>query len=287
MVRSRDVFLNAYRAGFRTFDTAVYYANDRELLSALEEAGGLDEVHLIHKVQPYRVREQVERLILPKLGGRSLDTLLLHHPVLFVLDAGPSALMKPWSELEKLVERGLARRIGLSNAGTAFVDYLFEHASVKPSVNQIECHPLYYDRDLVRRSRERGLEVQAFSPLGGSRSKVIESPVIQRIARETGQTPAQVSLRWSIQNGMVPIARSTKPTRMRENLEALSFALDPSQMQAIDGLPQGDRVWDDPIKRGCLSGTITDAGIRVPNRPRFAIRSAIHCLAVEMFLRRG
>lgn len=287
MVRSRDVFRDAFCAGFRTFDTAVYYANDRELLSALEEEGGLAEVHLIHKVQPYRVSDQFERIIRPKLGGRPLDTLLLHHPVLFVRDSGASALMKPWSELENLVERGLVRRIGLSNAGAAFVDYLFEHASVKPSVNQIECHPFHYDSGLVRRCQERGVEVQAFSPLGGGRLKVSGSPAIQEIARTLGRSPAQVCLRWSIQKGMVPIVRTREPARMRENLEASALSLDAAQMQAIDGIAERGMVWDDPIKRGCLSGTITDAGIRVPNRPRFAIRSAIHYFAVELFLRRG
>ncbi len=285
-LRSREVFREAFQAGYRTFDTAVYYANDEELTSALDDCGAGDEARLIHKVQPYRVSEQFERLIRPKLGGRPLDTLLLHHPALFVFDARPAALMNPWGELEKLVERGLVRRIGCSNAGASFLDYLFEHASVKPSVNQTECHPWNYNAGLVQLCRERGVEVQSFSPLGGGRLKVLESPAIREVARETGRSAAQVCLRWSIQKGMVPIVRTRDPGRMRENRKSSEFSLDDAQMRAIDGIAERGTVWDDPIKRGCLTGTITDAGIRVPNRPRFAIRSSLHYLAVESFLRR-
>jgi len=286
MLRSREVFRDAFRAGYRTFDTAVYYSNDAELIGALDDCGGGEQARVIHKVQPYRVSEQFERLILPKLGGRPLDTLLLHHPALFVFDAATEALMRPWSELEKLLERGLVRRIGCSNTGASVLDFLFEHASVKPSVNQIECHPWNYDAALVQRCRERGVEVQAFSPLGGGRLKVLESPAIQEIARETGRSAAQVCLRWSIQKGLVPIVRTRDSGRMRENREATAFALDDAQMRAIDGITDRGSVWNDPIKRGSLSATVTPAGIRVPNRLRFAIRSSLHYAAVELFLRR-
>ena len=116
-LRSPGVFEEAWRAGYRVFDTAVYYANDGELAAALDACGAGEQARLVHKVQPHRVSEQFERLIRPRLGGRRLDTLLLHHPALFVLRARPDALMKPWGELERLVGRGLVRRIGLSNAG--------------------------------------------------------------------------------------------------------------------------------------------------------------------------
>jgi diketogulonate reductase-like aldo/keto reductase len=286
MLRSRDVFREAFQAGFRTFDTAVYYANDRELIGALDDCGAGEQVRLIHKVQPYRVSEQFERLILPKLGGRPLDTLLLHHPALFVFDARTEALMRPWSELEKLVERGLVRRIGCSNAGVSILDYLFAHASVKPSVNQIECHPWNYDARLVQHCRERGVEVQSYSPLGGGRLNVMESPAIQEIARATGRSGAQVSLRWSIQKGMVPIVRTRDPERMRENRRSTEFALDDAHMSAIDGIVERGRVWDDPIKRGCLSATVDRGAIHVPNRLRFAIRSGLNYLLVALLLRR-
>jgi diketogulonate reductase-like aldo/keto reductase len=211
--------------------------------------------------------------------------LLLHHPALFVFDARPAALMNPWGELERLVERGLVRRIGCSNAGAAVLDYLFEHASVKPSVNQIECHPWNYDAGLVQRCRERGVEVQSFSPLGGGRLKVLESPAIQQIARETGRSAAQVCLGWSIQKGLVPIVRTRDPGRMRENLQSSALSLDSAQMRAIDGISERGAVWDDPIKRGCLSAIVTGSRIRVPNRMRFAMRSSMHYLAVDFLLR--
>jgi 2,5-diketo-D-gluconate reductase A len=286
-LRSPDLFREAWRAGYRTFDTAVYYANDGALFAALDECGAGEQARLIHKVQPHRVAEQFERLIRPKLGGRRLDTLLLHHPALFVLHARPDALMRPWGELEKLVGLGLVRRIGLSNAGPAFFDHLLAHASVKPAVSQIEAHPGRYDAAVVGSWRERGIEVQAYSPLGSGRVPVQQTPAVQEVARETGRSPAQVCLRWSIQKGMVPIARASRPEHMRDNREALSFALDDAQIGAIDGVGETARAWDDPIKRGCLAATITPERIVVPNRPRFALRSAVHYAAVAMFLRRG
>jgi diketogulonate reductase-like aldo/keto reductase len=286
-LRSADVFQEAWRAGYRVFDTAVYYANDAELFGALEACGAGGEARVIHKVQPHRVTAQVERIILPKLGGRPLDTLLLHHPALFVLNAGTSALMEPWGEAEKLVERGLVRRLGCSNAGASFIEYLCDHASVKPSVNQVECHPGQYDDGLVRRCRDRGVEVQAFSPLGSERVPVREAAAVQEAARATGRSPAQVCIRWAIQKGLVPVVRSSKPEHMRDNLRALDFSLDAGQVRAIDGIAGLGKVWDDPVKRGCLTGTVTPDGIRVPNRLRFAVRSAIHYFAVASFLRRS
>jgi 2,5-diketo-D-gluconate reductase A len=281
------VFQEAWRAGYRVFDTAVYYSNDTELFAALEACGAGGDARVIHKVQPYRVSAQFERLILPKLGGRPLDTLLLHHPALFVLNARPSALMNAWSELEKLVERGLVRRIGCSNAGPSFIEYLSEHASVKPAVNQVECHPGQYDAGLVRCCRERGIELQCFSPLGSGRLPIRETATIQETARATGRSTSQVCLRWAIQKGLVPVVRTGDPTHMRDNLRALDFSLDDAQMGAIDRIGQTAMAWDDPIKRGCLSGTVTPEEIRVPNRLRFAVRSAVHYLAVELFLRRS
>lgn len=238
-------------------------------------------------MQPYRVTAQVEQLVLPRLGGRPLDTLLLHHPALFVLDARPDAFMRSWKELEDLMERGVARRIGLSNAGRSFVEYLGRHARAKPSVNQIECHPWNYDASLVGFCQQNGLEVQCYSPLGGDRLAVKETPAIREVARATGRSPAQVCLRWSVQKGLVPIVRARDPAHMRDNRQALTFSLDPAQMEAIDRIDQTGKVWDDPIKRGCLSATIEPTRIRVPNRFRFAIRSGLHFAAVELFLRRS
>jgi diketogulonate reductase-like aldo/keto reductase len=237
-------------------------------------------------VQPYRVADQFQRLIRPKLGGRPLDTLLLHHPALFVLDARPEALMRPWGELEALVESGLVRRIGLSNAGPAFIEHLFAHARVKPAVNQVEAHPGRYDAELVRRCRERGVEVQAYSPLGSGRVPVLATAEVQEVARQTGRSPAQVCLRWSIQKGLVPVVRAARPEHMRDNREALGFSLDEARMQALDRIGATARAWDDPIKRGSRAATITPARIRVPNRVRFGLRSAVHYAAVELFLRR-
>lgn len=285
-LRSAEVFQEAWRAGYRLFDTAVYYANDGELLSALEACGAGEQARIVHKVQPHRVSEQFERLIRPKLGGRRLDTLLLHHPALFVIDAGPDALMGPWRELEALVERGLVRRIGLSNAGPAFIEHLFAHAGVKPAVNQVEAHPGHFDAELVRACQERGVEVQCYSPLGSGRVPVLREPALQRIARQAGRSPAQVCLRWSMQKGLVPIVRTARPEHMRDNLQARDFALDGAQMEAVDRVGPTARAWDDPIKRGARAAAITPTRILVPNRVRFAIRSAVHYGLVELFLRR-
>jgi diketogulonate reductase-like aldo/keto reductase len=286
-LRSAGVFQAAWRAGYRRFDTAVYYANDAELLSALEAGGAREDARLVHKVQPHRAAEQFERLIRPKLGARPLDTLLLHHPALFVFDAGPEALMRPWRELESLVDRGLVRRIGLSNAGRAFLDHLFAHARVKPAVNQVEAHPGHFDAALIGACRERGVEVQCYSPLGRGSAGVLHAGEVQEVARQTGRSPAQVCLRWSIQKGLVPIVRTARPEHMADNLRSLDFSLDESQMQAIDRVAPTARAWDDPIKRGTLAATVTPARIVVPNRVRFAIRSAVHYGLVGLLLRRS
>lgn len=268
------------------FDTAVYYANDDALIGALDVCDPGAEARIVHKVQPYRVTAQVERLVLPRLRGRRLDALLLHHPALFLTDSRTATFMRCWRELEDLLARGVTRRIGLSNAGRSFVEHLVRHAAVKPAVNQIECHPWNHDADLVRCCRENGLEVQCYSPLGGGRLAVKDSPAIQEAARATGRSPAQVCLRWSVQKGLLPIARARDPRHMRDNREALGFSLTSEQIDAIDRIGPRGRVWDDPIKRGCRAAVVDASRVRVPNRARFALRSGLHFAAVEVLLRR-
>jgi diketogulonate reductase-like aldo/keto reductase len=285
-LHSPEVFRAAWQAGFRRFDTAVYYANDEALFEALQACGGLEEARVVHKVQPHKVTAQFERLIRPKLAGRPLDTLLLHHPTLFVLDASTERWLRTWRELEVMVERGLVRRIGLSNAGRSFVEYLCDHARVRPTVNQIECHPWNHDAELVRACRDRGLEVQCYSPLGGGRLALRETAAVREVAGQAGRSAAQVCLRWSIQKGLVPVVRASDAAHMRDNLEALAFSLDEAQIEVIDRVGSRGRAWDDPVKRGCLSAVVGPSRIEVPNRRRFAIRSALHYAAVEVLLRR-
>ena len=286
-MRSPEVFREAWQAGYRTFDTAVYYGNDAALFAALTACDPAGEARVVHKVQPVRVTAQFERLIRPKLDGRPLDTLLLHHPALFVLDAGTEALMGRWRELEALVDRGLVRRIGCSNAGRGLIGYLHDRARVKPSVNQIECHPWNPEPELRQACLDRGIEVQCYSPLGGTRLPVRDAAAVREVARATGRSPAQVCLAWLLGQGLVPVVRATRAEHMRDNLQAESFALDASQVRAIEEGGARGRVWDDPVKRGCLAATVAGDRITVPNRARFALRSALHYATVGLILNKN
>jgi diketogulonate reductase-like aldo/keto reductase len=184
-----------------------------------------------------------------KLGVDQIDLLILHQAL-------PSAFdrtLEAYRALETLLEQGKVRAIGVSNFMVDHLTTLLGRAGVVPAVNQVELHPYFQQREVQALNREHGILTQAWSPIGGitfyrdgSHGSTLEDPVIGTIAAAHDKSPAQVMLRWHLQQGRSVIPKSTKPHRIAENFDVFDFDLSDAELAAIDGLDTNQRGGPEP-----------------------------------------
>lgn len=184
-----------------------------------------------------------------KLGIEQIDLLILHQPLPSRFDLTAEA----YRALEALLADGRVRAIGVSNFMPEHLDRLLATASVVPAVNQVEVHPYFQQPDVQATDAASGIVTQAWSPIGGitayrdtGATRTFDDPTITRIAEAHGKTPAQVMLRWHLQEGRSAIPKSTKPARIRENFDVLDFELTGEELAEVDALDQGVRRGPDP-----------------------------------------
>ena len=244
----------ALRDGYRLIDTAAAYGNEREVGEAVR-ASGLDrsEVFLETKIwiSDYGYDETLHGFekSAGKLGVDQIDLLILHQAL-------PSAFertFEAYRALETLLADGKVRAIGVSNFMVDHLTELLGRAQIVPAVNQIEVHPYFVQPEVQAFGAEHGILTQAWSPIGGvtfyrdgGHSSALEDPVIDRIAKTHGKSPAQVMLRWGLQHGRSVIPKSVRPDRIAENADVFDFELSSGEMTALDGLDTGHRGGPEP-----------------------------------------
>lgn len=197
-----------------------------------------------------------------KLGVEQLDLLILHQPLSNEFDLTVGA----YKALEKLYTDGVARAIGVSNFMPSDLERLFAETEIVPAVNQIEVHPYFRQTELLTLDTGKGILNQAWSPIGGitfyrdgSQNSTLEDPTITKIASRHGKSPAQVMLRWHLQQGRQVIPKSVTPSRIEENIDVFGFDLTEQELVAIDALDTGVRGGPQP------SDITRDAfGIEIP-----------------------
>ncbi|HYB29504.1 MAG TPA: aldo/keto reductase [Solirubrobacteraceae bacterium] len=251
---TRDAVRAALELGHRHIDTAAAYGNEREVGEAVHSFDlPRSEVFLETKVwiSDYGYDETLHAFekSARKLGVEQIDVLILHQAL-------PSAFdrtLEAYRALEKLLADGDVRAIGVSNFMVEHLTTLLEHATVVPAVNQIECHPYFQQRDVQQFGAEHGILTQAWSPIGGitfyrdgSHGSTLDDLVIGDIATAHDKTPAQVMLGWGLQHGRSVIPKSTKPSRIAENIDVFAFELTQGEMASIDGLDTGRRGGPEP-----------------------------------------
>ncbi len=251
---TRDAVRAALDTGYRHIDTAAAYGNEREVGEAIN-GSNLDrsEVFLETKIwiSDYGYDETLHGFekSTGKLDVEQIDLLILHQAL-------PSAFdrtLEAYRALETLLTDGKVRAIGVSNFMVDHLTTLLEHATVVPAVNQIECHPYFAQRDVEDFGAAHRILTQAWSPIGGitfyrdgNHGSTLDDPVIADIARVHEKSPAQVMLRWGLQHGRSVIPKSTKPSRIADNINVFDFALSTEEMGAIDGLDTGRRGGPEP-----------------------------------------
>ena len=251
---TREAVRSALGAGYRLIDTAAAYGNERQVGEAVHRSEvARSEVFLETKIwiSDYGYDQTLHAFTKSarKLGVEQIDLLILHQAL-------PSAFdrtLEAYRALETLLADGKVRAIGVSNFMAEHLTALLEHATVMPAVNQIECHPYFAQREVQDFDAEHGILTQAWSPIGGitfyrdgSHGSTLDNPVIAHTASAHAKTPAQVMLRWGLQHGRSVIPKSTKPSRITENINVFDFELSTDEMAAIDGLDTGRRGGPEP-----------------------------------------
>ena len=226
----------ALAAGYRSVDTATFYANEQSVGAALA-ASGVDrsQVFVTTKVwntdHGYGRTREVFDESLRLLGLETLDLYLIHWPV-------RESYLDTWKALESLYAEGRVRAIGVSNFEVHHLEYLMRNAEVVPAVNQIELHPYLQQKDIRAYCRTHGIAVEAWSPI--ARGTVLDDPVIGDIAAAYGKSPVQVTVRWELQHGIITIPKSVHANRIRENAQVFDFELSEDDMAAIDAIDRGE-----------------------------------------------
>ncbi|PPL20242.1 aldo/keto reductase [Microterricola pindariensis] len=249
-----DSVTAALEVGYRHIDTAAAYLNEREVGQAISASGiPRDELFLETKVwiSDYGYAETLHAFdkSAGKLGVDQLDLLILHQ----ALPGHFDKTLEAYRALEQLYADGKVRAIGVSNFMPEHLEQLLAVAQVVPAVNQIEVHPYFQQKALLAYDTEHGILNQAWSPIGGITfyrpgviGSTLEDEVIGQIAAAHGKTPAQVMLRWHLQEGRSAIPKSVKPERIAENFDVFDFELSAAELAQIDALDTGIRGGPEP-----------------------------------------
>ena len=247
----------ALTEGYRLVDTAAAYFNEAQVGEGLRRSGvAREDVFLETKIwisdYGYEATLHSFDKSARKLGVDRIDLLLLHQPLPTRFDLTLDA----YRALERLLADGKVRAIGVSNFMPEHLSRLLGERSVVPAVDQIELHPYFQQKALQGLHAQHGILTQAWSPIGGitayraGGNNAFDDPILNEIARQHGKSPAQVMLRWHLQEGRSAIPKSTKPARIAENFDVFDFELSDEQIASIDGL-------DTQLRRGPEPASIT------------------------------
>lgn len=229
--------ISALQAGYRLIDTANAYVNEKAVSRAMKKSG-LDrkEIFLETKLWPsfYEQSDAVEKT-LARLDTDYIDLLLIHQPA--------GSYIAGYRQMEKAYKEGKVRAIGLSNFNKEQIDEILSVCEIKPTVLQTELHPYFQEAELKAYLKENGIAPQSWYPLGHGDKTLLGEPLFARLGERYGKTPAQIILRWHIQDGNIVIPGSKNPDHIRANFELFDFALTDGEMAEIAALNKNVRYY--------------------------------------------
>lgn len=240
-----EVVSEALDIGYRLIDTAGAYRNEKGVGDAIAASQiPREEIFVTTKVRnSYQGYDNTLRSFensLKELQLDYIDLYLIHWP-----QPAYDQYVETFQALEKLYEEGLVRAIGVSNFNIEHLQRIFSECEVTPVVNQVECHPYLQQKELKAFCKDHDIFVEAWSPIakGGD---ILKDEVIKEIAETHGKSPAQVVLRWHMQEGTIAIPKSVTPSRIEENIDIFDFELTDEEMEKIARLDRNGRIGRDP-----------------------------------------
>lgn len=239
----------AIRTGYRAIDTAQGYDNEEGVGRAIREADiDREQLFITSKIRTKFMGADTRKGIeesLRALGLDYLDLYLIHWPI-----PAHNNYIDTWRAFIEAKEDGLIRSIGVSNFLPEHLGRIIDETGVAPAINQIETHPYFQQRDVRQFHFQNRIQLESYSPLGSG--EVLDDPVIAELGRKYGKSPAQVILRWHVQEGLVVIPKSTHAERIRDNFDVFSFELDDADMARIAELdkPDGKQLPDPETNNG-------------------------------------
>lgn len=238
-------------AGYRHIDTAAAYENELGVGRGIAGSGvAREDIFLTTKLwnsdQGYEEAQKAFDASLDELGVDYVDLYLIHWPM-----KNEERLLRTWDALEKIAESGRAKSIGVCNFEPRHLQLLIDRGGMLPAVDQVELHPNLPQRAIRQVASEHGIAVESWSPLGGSSSGwgkyskpnvLLADPIITRIADRHSKSPAQVLIRWHLQNGLIVIPKSVHDERISQNIDVFDFELTDQDLSELDTLDNGNRV---------------------------------------------
>ena len=224
--------------GYTLIDTANVYVNERAVGRGMPASGkSREQIFLETKLWPsFFERETEVDETLERLGVDYIDLMILHQPA--------GNIIAGYRQLEAAYKAGKLRAIGLSNFDVAQTQRILDECEVVPAINQVECHPYFPQTELKALLTEHNIALQAWYPLGGrGNDSIMAEPVVQGIAEKYGKSPAQVLLRWHIQQGHIVIPGSKTPSHIAQNIDLFNFALTDEERARIATLDRGDTIY--------------------------------------------
>ena len=238
-----QAIVHALNVGYRCIDTAKIYNNERGTGTAIKHSATPRETLFI-TTKVWNDDQRAQRTLaafdesLERLGLDYVDLYLVHWPV-------KGFYLKTWQAMEEIYQSGRARAIGVSNFTQTQLEHLLQHCQIPPAVNQVEFHPQLAQPALLEFCQTKNIQVQAWSPL--MQGEVDKYPEIIALAEKYNKTPAQVILRWNLQQGVATIPKSANPERIKENAAIFDFELQPEDMRLIQTLNRDKRIGPDPL----------------------------------------
>lgn len=245
-----DAVTWAIEAGYRHIDTAAVYGNEKEVGTALQNCGiSRKDLFITSKVAKMGYKEALDSMdqTLSDLQTDYVDLFLIHwpHPEL------GDTYLEMWRAMERIYKEGKARAIGVANFYAEYLQCIMNECTIKPAVNQFECHPYYQMPELQAFCKENGIQYEAYSPLAGG--AVFGDARFAPIAEKYGKDVAQIILRWELQRDIVVIPKSVKQKRVLSNMDVFDFELEEADMKLIDAMDintkvtcaRPDQLWPD------------------------------------------